>query len=273
MELSLDDYLNPNWDAAPSFETQSKLTVASNSGDSRSETTKAPFSGHASWVTTEELAPPPLPSRLESMTYRSPVGRRKTPPMLPAYRSPPPSERPPRLSDNRKSDATVPSWRIEIPLPNGTQAPTHSPPPTPPSSQSSPVPSHHATATAQPTALLTSTGPTLIPQPPNVPPPPPPGLLSPAPTPPPSEVKQRESEVSPNANERKTFLEEIQNVDKAKLRHVDIDSNSRNLPNGETSPGDGGLLSAIQAELDKRREYIMTDSDADSDSTDSDWTD
>ncbi|KIH48238.1 hypothetical protein ANCDUO_21695, partial [Ancylostoma duodenale] len=129
--------------------------------------------------------------------------------------------------------------------------PTHSPPPTPPSSQSSPVP-QRAAATAPAPASLTSTGPSLVPPPPATgPPPPPPGLLSPAPTPPPSEVKHRVSEVSQNANDRKSFLEvgafpvrfqdiwdgdhlqEIQNVDKARLRHVDVDSSPKNLPNGD----------------------------------------
>ncbi|KIH42225.1 hypothetical protein ANCDUO_27792, partial [Ancylostoma duodenale] len=164
-------------------------------------------SGRTSWMATEEEEAPPPPSRFESMSYRSPVGRRKTPPMLPAYRTSPPCERPPRLSEAKKPD-TIPSWRIEIPLPNGTQAPTHSPPPTPPSSQSSPVP-QRAAATAPAPASLTSTGPSLVPPPPPAtgPPPPPPGLLSPAPTPPPSEVKHRVSEVSQNANDRKSFLE------------------------------------------------------------------
>ncbi|EYC32006.1 hypothetical protein Y032_0003g1348 [Ancylostoma ceylanicum] len=298
-EHTLEDYLNPDWGATPSFDAQPKVPAVVEPRDSSAQISKRkenseslgfttvmkitlkkckvkdPHSGRASWVATEEEEAPPPPSRFESMSYRSPVGRRKTPPMLPAYRTSPPSERPPRLSEAKKPD-TIPSWRIEIPLPNGTQAPTHSPPPTPPSSQSSPVPQRAAAAaTAPPPAPpLTSTGPALIPPAPGPPPPPPPpGLLSPAPTPPPSEVKHRVSEVSQNAHDRKSFLEEIQNVDKARLRHVDVDSAPKNLPNGDSLPGDGGLLSAIQAELDKRREYIATDSDEESDSTDSDWTD
>ncbi|KHJ92318.1 hypothetical protein OESDEN_07795, partial [Oesophagostomum dentatum] len=165
----------------------------------------------------------------------------------------PPSERP-RLPDTRKTETTHPAWRIEIPLPDGAQAPTQSPPPTPPSSQSSPVP-HHATK------LISLTPGSALILPPSGPPPPPPGLLSPAPTPPPSEVKQRVSEVYPVTNERRSFLEEIQNLDKGKLRHVNVDSVSPNLPSIDSMPGDGGLLSAIQAELDKRREYFAIDSD------------
>ncbi|KAL6728135.1 hypothetical protein Aduo_009939 [Ancylostoma duodenale] len=295
-EHALEDYLNPDWGATPSFDAHPKLPAVAEPRDSitqmpkwkediessgfitvmkitlKKSKTKDSHSGRTSWMATEEEEAPPPPSRFESMSYRSPVGRRKTPPMLPAYRTSPPCERPPRLSEAKKPD-TIPSWRIEIPLPNGTQAPTHSPPPTPPSSQSSPVP-QRAAATAPAPASLTSTGSSLVPPPPATgPPPPPPGLLSPAPTPPPSEVKHRVSEVSQNANDRKSFLEEIQNVDKARLRHVDVDSSPKNLPNGDSMPGDGGLLSAIQAELDKRREYIATDSDQESDSTDSDWTD
>ncbi|VDM63646.1 unnamed protein product [Angiostrongylus costaricensis] len=159
---------------------------------------------------------------------------------------------PPRIPDRKQSgSATKPIWRIEVPLPNGAQVPQHSPPPTPPSSQPSPVQStnepsltfpqnNHSVTTSVPSEISTSALP---------PPPPPPSLLSPAPTPPPcSELKQPVFDIPPfNTNGRKSLL--------------------------ESPTGDGGLLSAIQAELDKRREYIVTDSDCEADSTDSEWTD
>ncbi|CAJ0599442.1 unnamed protein product [Cylicocyclus nassatus] len=277
-EHRLDEFLNQEWEATPSVENEYQklpaVVVRKDDGRIKNEgrlndLARTSYYGRSSFVAVEEEEeiPPPLPSRFESMSYRSPVGRRKTPPLLPVYPTMHTSHLDrPRLSDNRKSDLNHPTWRIEIPLPNGAQAPTQSPPPTPPSSQSSPVP-HHATKLDP----LTVTGPTTLILPPG-PPPPPPGLLSPAPTPPPSEVKQRISEVSPTIDDnRRSFLEEIQRVDKAKLRHVNL--SSRTLTNGDSMPGDGGLLSAIQAELDKRREYIAFDSENESDSTDSDWTD
>nr|CDJ88293.1 unnamed protein product [Haemonchus contortus] len=106
-------------------------------------------------------------------------------------------------------------------------------------------------------------------QPPSHSPPPTPPST---PTPPPStDIKQRSADVSPVSNDRRSFLEEIQNVDKGRLRHVD--PITKPIQSEDSPIGDGGLLSAIQAELDKRRGYIASDSDDESDSTDSEWTD
>ncbi|KAK6018474.1 hypothetical protein OSTOST_15936, partial [Ostertagia ostertagi] len=294
-EVGIDQYLNPDWGAAaPSYEVQSKLHVITEAQDFA----KAPYSGRQSWAGIEMEAPP-VPSRIESMALPgSPVGRRKTLPYSPVHRASPPNNGAPRLPERPKPergqqlslnvalldlaiphlealpDVATPIWRIEIPLPSGVQPPSHSPPPTPPSSQPSPVP-NPTSATTSPSAPQTTAGaaagPAVVSLAPP-PPPPPPGLLSPAPTPPPCpDQKQGYTDVSPISNDRRSFLEEIQNVDKARLRHVA--PSTKSLQNGDSPPGDGGLLSAIQAELDKRREYIASDSDEESDSTDSEWAD
>ncbi|KAK5982211.1 CRIB domain-containing protein [Trichostrongylus colubriformis] len=266
-EVTIDQYLNPNWDtAAPSYEVHSKLHVITES----QEPTKVPYNGRPPW-SVEEPEAPPVPSRIESMAASSlPAGRRESPSYSPGYRTSPPLEPAPQLHERHKPEREVtnPIWRIEVPLPSGVQPPSHSPPPTPPSSQPSPVPNSTATSVS-PTSTGATGGSAPISLAP--PPPPPPGLLSPAPTPPPcSDAKQRSTDVSPIFNDRRSFLEEIQNVDKGRLRHVD--PTSKPLQNADSPTGDGGLLLAIQAELDKRREYIASDSDEDSDS-DSEWID
>uniref|UniRef100_A0A7I4YB14 CRIB domain-containing protein n=1 Tax=Haemonchus contortus TaxID=6289 RepID=A0A7I4YB14_HAECO len=100
-----------------------------------------------------------------------------------------------------------------------------------------------------------------IPRPLAPPPPRPlPRLLSPAPTPPPStDIKQRSADVSPVSNDRRSFFEEIPNVDKGTSRHVD--PITKPIQSEDSPIGDYGLLLAIQAELGKRRGYIASDSD------------
>ncbi|KAJ1375066.1 hypothetical protein KIN20_038298 [Parelaphostrongylus tenuis] len=227
--------------------------------------------------TTTEQVPPPVPFRVESKQSQFPLQRAKSPTNSSEHQESRSRESFfPRTPKRKQSGTTMSIWRIEIPLPNGAQVPQHSPPPTPPSSQPSPVPSLNesslrfphknlSVAVAVPTELLTLASPP--------PPPPPPNLLSPAPTPPPSmELQQSMSNISLfNTNSRKNLLEEIQNVDRSKLRHVD--RSSKSISNDDDSSADGGLLVAIQAELDKRREYIVTDSDNESDSTGSEWAD
>ncbi|VDO47824.1 unnamed protein product [Haemonchus placei] len=240
-KIEIDQYLNPDWGATPSsYEVQQKLQVQTDSKEVNRESYN-----DRPWVAPKPQAPP-VPSRSEAMTTSySPVGRRKVSPYSPVPRLPPPSEQAPRLPERYRSEQGVsnPVWRIEMPLPSGIQPPSHSPPPTPPSSQPSPVPNQ--------TAVISLAPP---------PPPPPSGLLSPAPTPPPStDVKQRSADVSPVSNDRRSFLEEIQNVDKGRLRHVD--PITKPIQSEDSPIGDGGLLSAIQAELDKRRGYIASDSD------------
>ncbi|XGW17018.1 hypothetical protein V3C99_001999 [Haemonchus contortus] len=272
-KIEIDQYLNPDWGATPSsYEVQQKLQVQTDS----KEITRESYNDRQPWIAPKPQAPP-VPSRSEGMTASySPVGRRKTPPYSPVPRLPPPSEQAPRLPERYRTEQGVsnPVWRIEMPLPSGIQPPSHSPPPTPPSSQPSPVPNQTAVAPSPSPSLIsasTSSGPTVIPLAPP-PPPPPSGLLSPAPTPPPStDIKQRSADVSPVSNDRRSFLEEIQNVDKGRLRHVD--PITKPIQSEDSPIGDGGLLSAIQAELDKRRGYIASDSDEESDSTDSEWTD
>ncbi|PIO74094.1 hypothetical protein TELCIR_03908, partial [Teladorsagia circumcincta] len=208
---------------------------------------KAPYNGRQSWAAIETEAPP-VPSRIESMALpRSPVGRRKTLPYSPVHRTLPPDEGAPRLPERHKPerdpaiphlealpDVTTPIWRIEIPLPSGVQPPSHSPPPTPPSSQPSPVPNPTAASTSPSAPQITASataGPAVVSLA-SPPPPPPPGLLSPAPTPPPCpDVKQGYTDVSPISNDRRSFLEEIQNVDKARLRHVA--PSTKSLQNGD----------------------------------------
>ncbi|WKY00140.1 hypothetical protein Q1695_014756 [Nippostrongylus brasiliensis] len=268
-EEHLDQYLNPDWGATPSYEPATNLRVITEAA----ENTRTFLNEHQ-YLTPSEPEAPPVPSRIESMGgHRSPIDRRisaQSPyPSVSEYRRSPSPISAPQLPErqNHEPELTTPVWRIEIPLPNGAQAPPHSPPPTPPSSQPSPVPKYAPI----PRPL---DGPRIGAAPP--PPPPPPGLLSPAHTPPPgAEAKQTPSDVSPISNDRRSFLEEIQNVDKGRLRHVDVNeiTQTKPCPNGDSPTGDGGLLSAIQAELDKRREYIATDSDEESDSSDSDWTD
>ncbi|XGW17019.1 hypothetical protein V3C99_001999, partial [Haemonchus contortus] len=273
IKIEIDQYLNPDWGATPSsYEVQQKLQVQTDS----KEITRESYNDRQPWIAPKPQAPP-VPSRSEGMTASySPVGRRKTPPYSPVPRLPPPSEQAPRLPERYRTEQGVsnPVWRIEMPLPSGIQPPSHSPPPTPPSSQPSPVPNQTAVAPSPSPSLIsasTSSGPTVIPLAPP-PPPPPSGLLSPAPTPPPStDIKQRSADVSPVSNDRRSFLEEIQNVDKGRLRHVD--PITKPIQSEDSPIGDGGLLSAIQAELDKRRGYIASDSDEESDSTDSEWTD
>ncbi|XGW17016.1 hypothetical protein V3C99_001999, partial [Haemonchus contortus] len=125
-----------------------------------------------------------------------------------------------------------------------------------PKPQAPPVPSRSEgmTASYSPGEFQLRNNMPRLPRPLAPPPPRPlPRLVSPAPIPPPStDIKQRSADVSPVSNDRKSSLQEIPNVDKGRLRHVDP---IMKPIQSEVSPiGDFELLSAIQAELDKRRD-------------------
>uniref|UniRef100_A0A0K0D1S0 MHD domain-containing protein n=1 Tax=Angiostrongylus cantonensis TaxID=6313 RepID=A0A0K0D1S0_ANGCA len=233
-EIPIDRYLDPNWEKTPSFESQKKLHVITEYSEFESSDMENHYHEKASLHVYQTESNQGISVCLQLIRPRKKTGVNKITYYVAKF-----------------PGATMPIWRIEVPLPNGAKVPQHSPPPTPPSSQPSPIHStnepsltvsqnDHSVTMSVPSELPTSAPP---------PPPPPPSLLSPAPTPPPStEPKRPMFDIALfNTNGRKSLL--------------------------ESPTGGGGLLSAIQAELDKRREYIVTDSDCEADSTDSEWTD
>ncbi|KJH53154.1 hypothetical protein DICVIV_00652 [Dictyocaulus viviparus] len=185
-------------------------------------------------VTTSPYDLPAIPYLTESMYSEYPSESKKHLPNLPSY-------------------AAIPIWGIELPLLNSTEAPIHSSPSAPPCDQSSPEQSTIPITSAFPinnhAVDVTSPSTVFAPVPPIAPPPPPPDLLSSASKPPPfSEIVQRIYSVSPFKT----------NVQKGLLQ----------------SPiNNGSIFSAIQFQLEKRREYIVTDSDHETESTNSEWTD
>ncbi|VDK51999.1 unnamed protein product [Cylicostephanus goldi] len=126
-EHRLDEFLNPDWEATPSAENEYQklpaVVVRKDDGRMKDEgrlndLARTSYYGRSSFVAVEEEGEisPPLPSRIESMSYRSPVGRRKTPPMLPVYPTMYTShlDDRPRLSDNRKSGKQTFSAFLEM---------------------------------------------------------------------------------------------------------------------------------------------------------------